>query len=87
MCVCVLVFIKSLSPIKNHFRDFSDGLMVKNPPANAWEHGFNPFSRKIPQATEQLSPYTTTTETVHSRACAPQEKSLQWQACTQQKKK
>ena len=44
---------------------------------------FNPWSRRIPQATEQLSPCTTTTEAVYPGACALQ-KSLQWEACTSQ---
>ena len=51
-------------------------------------HGFNPSSRKIPHATEQLSPCSTTTEpvpttseSVHSRARAlQQDKQLQWEA-------
>ena len=37
-------------------RDFPGGAVVKNPPANAAGHGFDPWSRKIPHATEQLSP-------------------------------
>ena len=41
---------------------FPGGAVVKNPPANAGEHGFDPWSGKIPHAAEQLSPYTTTTE-------------------------
>ena len=45
-------------------------------------HGFNPRSRKIPHALEQLSPCATTTEACVSRARAPQqEKPLQWEAC------
>ena len=51
-------------------------------------HGFKPWSRKIPHATEQLSPCTTTTEPTccnywspHARAHAPQqEKPPQWEA-------
>ena len=35
--------------------------MVKNPPLECSGHGFNPWSRRIPQATGQLSPCTTTT--------------------------
>ena len=57
-------------------------------------HGFNPWSRKIPHAAEQLSPRTTATEpvcynctievrvpTAHSLY---QEKPLQWEACALQ---
>ena len=36
--------------------------VVKNPPANAGDQGFNPWSGKIPRAAEQLSLCTTTTE-------------------------
>ena len=45
--------------------DFPGGAMVKNPSANAGNNqgpGFNPWSGKIPHATEQLSPCATTTE-------------------------
>ena len=42
-------------------KDFPGSPVVKNPPANA-EDGFNPWSGKIPHATEQLSPWATTTE-------------------------
>ena len=45
-------------------------------------HGFDPWSRKTPYATRQLSPCATTTEPMHSRACAlQQEKPLWWEAC------
>ena len=49
-------------------------------------HRFNPWSRKIPHAPKvQLSPSTTTTEACVLRAHAPpQEKSLQWKACSVQ---
>ena len=54
--------------------DFPVGAVGKNPPANR----FDPWSRKIPHATEQLSPRTTTTEAHVPRDCAPQqEKPLQ----------
>ena len=42
-------------------------------------HRFNPWSRKIPHATEQLSLCGTTTEAPVPRAWAPQEKPLQWE--------
>ena len=38
--------------------------MVKNPPANAGGHGFDPWSGKVPHAVEQLSPCATATEPV-----------------------
>ena len=38
---------------------FPGGAVVENPPANA---GFEPWSGKIPHATEQLSLCATTTE-------------------------
>ena len=45
-------------------QDFPGGAVVKNPPANAGDTGSSPRSGKIPHATEQLSPYATTTESV-----------------------
>ena len=45
-------------------RGFPGGAVVKNPPANAEENGFEPWSRKIPHAVEQPSPCATTTEPV-----------------------
>ena len=41
---------------------FPGGAVVKNPPANARRHGFEPWSGKIPHAAEQLSPCDATTE-------------------------
>ena len=55
---CLENFIKTLG------RGFPGGSVVKNPPANAGDMGWIPGSREIPQATEQLSPCTTTTEPV-----------------------
>ena len=45
-------------------RDFPDGAVVKNLPANAGDTGLRPGSQsgKIPHAVEQLSPCATTTE-------------------------
>ena len=40
------------------------GTVVKNPPANARGHRFEPWSGKIAHAAEQLSPCATTTEPV-----------------------
>ena len=60
---------------KNEWGDFPGGAVVKNPPAglpwwrSGWEsacqcrgHGFEPWSGKIPRATEQLGPWATMTE-------------------------
>ena len=55
-------------------RDFPDGLMIKNPPCRSGDMGSIPGQgTKIPHASEQLSPHTTTREPAHSRACAPQQ--------------
>ena len=45
--------------------------MVKNPSANAGDHGFEPWSGKIPHAAEQLSPCAQLLS-LHSRAREPQ---------------
>ena len=50
--------------IKKTWAGFPGGAVVKNPPANAGGHGFEPWSGKIPRAAEQLSPCATTTEPV-----------------------
>ena len=42
--------------------DFPGGAMDRNPPAGAGGFGFNPWSGKIPHATEHVSPCTTTPE-------------------------
>ena len=52
--------------------DFPSGPAVKNPPGRG--HKFDPRSGKIPQATEQLSPGTTTIETLRPIARAPKQK-------------
>ena len=58
--------------------DFPDGTVVKNLPANSRGHRFEPWSGKIPHASEQLSPCTTTTEAHAPRARAlQQERPLQ----------
>ena len=46
------------------FLDFTGGSAVKNVPANARSHRFNPWSRKIPHAVEQLSLCITAIEPV-----------------------
>ena len=53
------------------------GPVVKNPPSNAGDVGSIPGRRtNIPRAVGQLSPCTTTTEPVRSRAHATQLESL-----------
>ena len=55
--------------------NFPGGPVVKNPPSNAGNAGSIPGQgTKIPQATEQLSPCTRTTEfaCLNQRACVPQ---------------
>ena len=52
--------------------DFPGGAVVKNPPANSGDTGFEPWSGKTPHAAEQLSPCATTTE-----AYAPTARALQ----------
>ena len=44
------------------FSGFSGGAVVESLTANAGGHGFEPWSGKIPRATEQLGPWATTTE-------------------------
>ena len=43
-------------------RDFPDGIVNKNLPANGRGHGFNPCSGKISRASEQPRPAATSTE-------------------------
>ena len=43
-------------------KGFPGGAVVKNPPANIGGTGSSPSPGKIPHATEQLSPWATTTE-------------------------
>ena len=60
---------------KDKCRDFPGGPVVKNPLSNAGDVGSIPGQRtKIPHATEQLSPHTTTIELAHlnKRAHVPQ---------------
>ena len=59
---CIELNFNISDRIKNIFGDFPGGAVVKNPPANAGDHRFNPWSRKIPHAAGQLSPCATTTE-------------------------
>ena len=59
--------------------------VVKNPPANAGGHRFDPWSGKIPHALGQLSPCITTTEAHVCRAHKPQQGTPpQWEACIPQ---
>ena len=56
-----MLYVKHIQ-LKN-VGDFPGGTVVKNPPANQCRgHGFEPWSGKIPHATEQLTPCATTTE-------------------------
>ena len=55
---------------KNHNEGFPGGAVVTNLPANAGDR-FEPWSRKIPHAAEQLSPCTTI-PSLRSRARKPQ---------------
>ena len=62
------------------------------------EHGFEPWSGRIPHAAEQLglcatttepalsNPWATTTEACAPGACAPQEKPPQWEAYAPQRR-
>ena len=58
-----------LSSVKDEPGDFPGGAVDRNLPAKA---GFDPWSRKIPRATEQLSLGTTTKEAFLLRAHRPQ---------------
>ena len=62
--------------------DFSGGLQVKSPPANAGDTVSVPGpGTKITHTAEQLNPSTTTSEARTHKAFAPQqEKPLQWEA-------
>ena len=61
-------------------------------PAHPGDTGFDPWSRKIPQATEQLRPRTTTTAPVSCNSwslrtwslCSQQGKAVQGEACARQ---
>ena len=70
------------------YMDFFGGPVVENPPGQCRGHGFDLWSGKIPQATEQLSPCATTADAQTPIACAPQqEKPQQWEARTWQLEK
>ena len=64
--------IKVIQNLKGKVTDFPGGAVDKNPPAIQGTWRFKLFSRKIPHASEQLSPCTTTTEAHEPRACALQ---------------
>ena len=69
------------------WRDFPGGTVDKNLPANAGGYGFDPWSRKIPHASVQLSQKATTTEPMSSNywrlcvqsLCSAKEKPQQWE--------
>ena len=50
--------------MKNKYWGFLGDSVVKHPPSNAGDTGFDPWFRKIPHAMEQLSPCATTIEPV-----------------------
>ena len=58
--------------------------MDKVPPANAGNHGFDPWSGKIPHATEQLSLWATTSKPVgHDyQACGLEPRNCNYRAQT-----
>ena len=60
----LLIVAVSRKRIQRLFKGFPCGAVVGNLPPNSRGHGFNPWSRKIPHAAEQLSQCTTTTERV-----------------------
>ena len=53
-------------------KDFPSGPVVKNLPASTRDTGSSPGLGRSPNASRQLSPRAATTESVHSRARAPQ---------------
>ena len=55
-------FILLWKSSETEHRGFPGGTMVKNPLGQCGGHRFEPWSRKIPHATEQLSLCATTTE-------------------------
>ena len=57
---------KQIDNKKIQLEDFSGGPVARNPPANAGVHGFDPGSRKILNALEQLGLRVIATE-----ACMP----------------
>ena len=63
LCVHRLIFQLLKKKI---YMEFSGGPVVKNPPCNAGTVGWTPgWGIKIPHATRQLSPHTSTTEPSH----------------------
>ena len=61
-------------------QNFPDGPVVKNPPLQCREQGFDPWSGTISHAEEHLSLYTTTTEPTSPRArLLNLEKPLKWE--------
>ena len=55
------------------YLDFPGGPEVKNPPVQHRGQRFDPWSRKMPQVTEQLRPCAPITEPWSARACALQQ--------------
>ena len=54
--------VHALSMSRYRGPDFPGATVDRSLPANAGGHGFDPWFGKIPQAEEQLSQWTTTTE-------------------------
>ena len=94
-------FCKSKTVLKNkvYFLGLPWWRSGYEPACQCRGQGFEPWSGKIPHAVEQLSLCATTTESVlwslratTTEACTPrpqapqQEKPLQWEACTPQRK-
>ena len=57
-----IAFISQFFSLLQIKEDFPSSSVDRNLLANAGEHSFEPLSRKIPHAAEQVSPCTTTTE-------------------------
>ena len=80
-----------MESISDLFGDFPGDPAVKNPPANAGDHGFSPWSGRIPHAEGQLNLCTSyrahtpqPLKPARPRAHTPQqEKPTQREACTQ----
>ena len=76
-----VLFLVFMEKKKKKIPDFPGGPVVRNPPANAGGHRFDPWPGKIPHAAGQVGLRTTTTEPEHPGASAPQqEKPLQREA-------
>ena len=80
--VKVNILIKTMNrfnevPIKIPMINFCGIPVVKNLPANAGDTGFDPWSRKIPRASEQLSLCALETGSTVTEAPEPRDRALQ----------